>query len=97
MNLFFNNFIEKQAVNMMPVNHVHTLTAGDLTATGIIVNKHFLKVTYRTFKEEASSIRTANFLDDAIVLLTILLCISIATSMSEELSQSLYRSIPAAQ
>ncbi len=25
------------------------LTAGDLTATGVIVNKHFLNATYRTF------------------------------------------------
>ncbi len=27
-----------------------TLTAGDMTATGVIVNRHFLNVTYRTFK-----------------------------------------------
>ncbi len=28
------------------------LTAGDLTATGVTVNKHFLKVTYSLFKSE---------------------------------------------
>lgn len=32
-------------------------------------------------EEDASSIRTANLLDDAIMLLTILLCISLATGM----------------
>ncbi len=28
-----------------------TLTAVDVTATGVIVSKHFLNVTYTTFKE----------------------------------------------
>ncbi len=30
--------------------HASNMTAVDLTATGVIVNKHFLNVTYRTFK-----------------------------------------------
>ncbi len=66
-----NIFIEKQAANMVPVNHVQScachvivladagslpqsnsnsmLTAGDLMATGVTVNKQFLNITYRTF------------------------------------------------
>ncbi len=73
LSTFFNSFIEKQVVNMMPVDHIQSrachvnvgsrlrsasihasasnrmLTAGDLMATGVIVNKFFLNVTYRTF------------------------------------------------
>ncbi len=66
-----NNFIEKQAVSIMPVNHVQSLvcvvtvlvdvgsstsnrmlTAVDLTATGVTVNKHFVNVAYGPFKIE---------------------------------------------
>ncbi len=35
------------------------LTAVDLTAAGVIVNKHFLNVTYRTFFTAADTCQTA--------------------------------------
>ncbi len=33
------------------VKHIWMLTAVDFIATSVIVNKHFLNVTYRTFKD----------------------------------------------
>ncbi len=68
INIFLNNFMEKQAVSMMPVNHVQSLVCHGtvLTDTGsrlwsVIVNEHFLNVTHSPFlKLQLAGLRTVD-------------------------------------